>query len=314
MKTTNYFHNSGTDGLPLSVLRAEPENISDIRGILQLVHGMNEYKERYLDFIEYLTKHGYVVVIHDHRGHGKSIKNSDDLGFFYDGGFKALIDDIHEITAEIKEYVYNLTGNSSLPFILAGHSMGSMAVRCYIKKYDADIDKLIVIGCPSELPGAKAGLLLIKFFKKILGERARNMLIAGLVMGTYEKRFKSEGLHTWINSDYESVKKYCADPLCNYVFTLNGFENLVMLTLLTYENCGYDLNNPNLPIRFYSGADDPCAVDEKAFNKAISLLKQQGYTDVEGKMYKNMRHKILNEPEHMKVYEDMLAFIERRLS
>ncbi len=309
MKTTNYIHNSGTDSLPLSVLRAEPENASDIRGIVQLVHGMNEYKERYLDFINYLTNHGYLVVIHDHRGHGKSVKTPDDLGFFYEGGYRALIDDIHEITLETKAYAAGLTGSSTLPFFLAGHSMGSMAVRCYIKKYDADIDKLVVIGCPSELSGAKAGLLLIKFFKMILGERARNMLIAGLVMGSYEKRFKNEGPHSWINTDYEAVKKYCDDPLCNYVFTLNGFENLVRLTLLTYEKGGYAMNNPDLPIRFYSGADDPCAVDEKAWGKAVSLLKQQGYNDVEGKMYQNMRHEILNEPEHLKVYEDILGFI-----
>ncbi len=143
----------------------------------------------------------------------------------------------------------------------------------------------------------------------ILGERARNMLIAGLVMGSYEKRFKNEGPHSWINTDYEAVKKYCDDPLCNYVFTLNGFENLVRLTLLTYEKGGYAMNNPDLPIRFYSGADDPCAVDEKAWGKAVSLLKQQGYNDVEGKMYQNMRHEILNEPEHLKVYEDILGFI-----
>ena len=311
MKTTNYIHNSGSDGLPLSVLRTEPHNAADVKGIVQLVHGMNEYKERYLDFIEYLTGHGYIVVIHDHRGHGSSVKDPEDLGYFYDGGFAALIEDIHEITVEIKEYAAGLTGKSDLPFILAGHSMGSMAVRCYIRKYDADIDKLIVIGCPSEQSGAKAGLALIRVLKKLFGERARNMLIAGLVMGSYEKRFKAEGHpHSWINSDYDAVKQYSADPLCNYVFTLNGFENLVQLTLLTYENGGYAMRNPELPIRFFSGADDPCAINEKAFNKAISLLKQQGYTDVEGKMYQNMRHEILNEPEHMTVYEEILRFME----
>ena len=69
------------------------------------------------------------------------------------------------------------------------------------------------------------------------------------------------------------------------------------------------MGNPGLPIRFFSGADDPCAVNENAFNAAVSLLKQQGYTDVEGRVYAGMRHEILNEPEHLKVYEDILAFI-----
>ena len=66
-----------------------------------------------------------------------------------------------------------------------------------------------------------------------------------------------------------------------------------------------------MPIRFFSGADDPCAVNEKAFNAAINLIKKQGYTDVEGKMYEGMRHEILNETEKEKVYEDILSFIEQ---
>ena len=70
------------------------------------------------------------------------------------------------------------------------------------------------------------------------------------------------------------------------------------------------MKNPKLPIRFYSGADDPCAVDEKSFNAAVELLKKQGYNDVRGKMYANMRHEILNEPEHQKVFDDMMQFIQ----
>ncbi|MBR4182194.1 MAG: alpha/beta fold hydrolase, partial [Lachnospiraceae bacterium] len=235
MKETSYIHNSGSDGLPLSVFRTEPDDPTDIKGIVQLVHGMNEYKERYLPFIEYLTDHGYITVIHDHRGHGHSIKSADDLGYFYEGGYMALVEDIHEITLDIKEYAQKLTGKSDLPLILFGHSMGSLAVRCYIRQYDSDIDKLIVCGCPSYNPAAKPGLLLVKLFKKIKGERNRSMFIAGLVMGSYEKRFQKEGIpHSWINSDPGAVRTYGADPLCNYLFTLNGFENLVRLTILTY--------------------------------------------------------------------------------
>ncbi len=310
MKQEYYSIKSSSDRLSLAVLRTEPDNIADIKGIVQLVHGMDEYKERYLPFIEYLTQHGYITVIHDHRGHGKSIKAPDDLGYFYEAGYKGLIEDIHDITLDIKSYAAERSGKSDLPFILFGHSMGSLAVRCYIRKYDSEIDKLVVSGCPSEISGAKAGLTLIRLFKALNGERERNKTIAKLVMGGYEKRFKNEGLpHSWINSDPEEVLKYNADPLCSYIFTLNGFENLVRLTILTYKDKGYAMNKPSLPIRFFSGADDPCAVSEEAFNKAVDLLKKQGYTDVSGKLYEHMRHEILNEPEHMRVFEDILEFI-----
>ena len=309
MKAKKYTHISGTDKLELSVLRFEPDNADDIKGIVQLVHGMNEYKERYIPFMEYLTDHGYITVIHDHRGHGASVKTPDDLGYMYEGGYEALIDDTHEITLETKAYADELI-KEPLPFILLGHSMGSMVVRCYLRKFDADIDKLVVIGCPSKKPGMKPGLALINIVTKLKGEHTVSKFISDLVMGDYEKNFKKEEVpHMWVNSDPEKVKKYNEDPLCNYMFTLNGYKNLVKLTMLTYTDGGYVMNNPSLPIRFFSGADDPCAVSEKAFNAAMELLRKQGYKDVDGKMYPGMRHEILNESGKEMVYDDILEFI-----
>ena len=311
MNQTYYTHKSHSDGLELSVLRIMPDDPQEIKGIVQLVHGMNEYKERYIPFMEYLAQNGYVTVIHDHRGHGASVKSPDDLGYMYEAGYVGLVRDTHEITQGIKNYARRLTGRDDLPFVLLGHSMGSMTVRCYLRKFDKDIDKLCVVGSPSKQAGMKAGVMLIRLIEKFKGERARLMFIAGLVMGSYEKRFANEGVpHSWVNSNLDEVAKYNADPLCNYCFTLNGFENLVKLTMLTYKNGGHVMENPTLPIRFYSGADDPCAVNQKAFRSAIDFLKKQGYTNVKGKMYPGMRHEILNEPEKEKVYADILGFIE----
>ena len=311
MKQTYYKHVSKADGLELDVLRIEPDEAAEIKGIVQLVHGMVEYKERYIPFMEYLAGKGYITVMHDHRGHGASIKDKEDLGYMYEGGYVALVKDTHDITKEIKDYAKERTGKD-LPFTLLGHSMGSLVVRCYLRKFDKDIDKLLVVGCPSKQAGMKLGVMLIRLFEKFKGDRARMAMISGLVMGSYEKRFSKEKLpHSWVNSDPEEVKKYNADPLCNYCFTLNGFENLVKLTMLTYKDGGHVMENPNLPIRFFSGEDDPCAVNEKAFHAAIAFLKKQGYTDVAGKMYPGMRHEILNEPRKAEVYEDMLRFIEQ---
>ena len=77
---TTYQHISGSDGLPLAVLRIEPEDPKDIRGIVQMVHGKNEHKGRYINFMKYLAANGYLTIINDHRGHGKSLKNKEDIG------------------------------------------------------------------------------------------------------------------------------------------------------------------------------------------------------------------------------------------
>ena len=306
-----YTHISGSDGLPLSVLRIEPDNSANIKGVVQLVHGMTEHKERYISFMKYLAQKGYVAVIHDNRGHGESVKSKDDLGFMYEGGYKALIEDIHEITLETKEYIKEEAGLEDLPYTLLGHSMGSLAVRCYIKKYDDEIDHLCVIGCPSEKKGSVLGLKILKVMEKILGPRKRSALVSYLVMGSYSKRFKDEGMtNSWICSDLDLVRKYQEDPLSGFMFTISGYIDLVKLSIATYADEGYEMKNPELKIKFFSGSDDPCGISKNAIRKAIRLIRKQGYRNISGKLYSGMRHEILNEIGKEKVYTDILKFIQ----
>ena len=93
---------SEADGLDISVLAVVPDE-TPYKGILQLVHGMSEYKERYLPFMEYMAKKGYVCVIHDHRGHGKSVRALDDLGYMYGGGADAILKDIEVVNREMHQ-------------------------------------------------------------------------------------------------------------------------------------------------------------------------------------------------------------------
>lgn len=322
---TKFTFKSKIDGLEISALRIEPENKADIKGVVQLVHGMCEHKERYIDFMKYLAERGYICVIHDHRGHGESIKNFSEIGYMYQGGYIALVEDTHEVTMITKGYVnqkikptqdlkstQDIKPDRELPYILLGHSMGSLVVRCYVKKYDADIDKLLVLGCPSKLPGMKPGLLLINVFKLILGGHGRSKLIDYIVSGSnFEKKFANENLsHAWLNTDKAEVQKYLDDPYCMFTFTLNGYQNLVKLTMETYSPDNYAMANKDMPVHFFSGADDPCAISWEDLNKAMDMMKNAGYTNVQGKMFENMRHEILLEPEHMKVYEEILKFIQ----
>lgn len=54
------------------------------------------------------------------------------------------------------------------------------------------------------------------------------------------------------------------------------------------------MKHKDLPIKFFSGKDDPCAISPSDL-ESNSFMKDLGYTDVRGAMYKGMRHEILNE-------------------
>ena len=92
---------SSSDGLKLDIAYIVPKG--ETLGVIQISHGMAEHKERYFDFMEFLASNGYICVISDHRGHGKSIKNEDDLGYFYTDNINFIVDDLHEVTLYIKK-------------------------------------------------------------------------------------------------------------------------------------------------------------------------------------------------------------------
>ena len=124
---------SQVDSLPLSLLIYKPDSGVPLKAVVQLVHGMCEHKERYIPFMEYLTQNGYIAVIHDHRGHGQSLMNEEDLGHLGDSGYEAMVADAHQVTQYIRDCV-----NQDAPLYLFGHSMGSRVVRGYTKRFDSD--------------------------------------------------------------------------------------------------------------------------------------------------------------------------------
>ena len=45
----------------------------EIRGVVQIAHGVAEYAKRYEAFASFLCENGFVVVANDHLGHGQSV-------------------------------------------------------------------------------------------------------------------------------------------------------------------------------------------------------------------------------------------------
>ncbi|MDE6871231.1 MAG: lysophospholipase [Bacteroidales bacterium] len=307
MEEKNISIKASADDLNLSVLYLAPEN--NPKAIVQIVHGMCEHKERYTGFMHFLAENGYACVIHDHRGHGASVKSSDDLGYFYDGGFSAMVEDVHIVTRWAKEQW------KGLPLILFGHSMGSMVVRSYSKRYDYELSGLFVCGSPSRNPAAGIGKLLAGLAGLFGGQRSRPRLIQKIAFGSFNSRIKNPvSPNSWICSDPEIVSAYDANPLCNYQFTANGFRNLFSLMQDTYSRRGWKMSNPDMPIRFIAGENDPCIAGIDNFDKAVEFMREAGYRNVTSISYPGMRHEILNEIGKEIVWNDILATMEKWLS
>lgn len=289
---------SAFDGLNIHAAIAVPSG--QLNGIVQLIHGMCEYKERYFPFMDYLAEEGFITVIHDNRGHGKSICAEEDLGFLYRNGGQGYVEDIAQLTKIVKE------AYPDLPYFMLGHSMGSLGARIFAKKHDAEINGLVITGCPCFSRFSSFARSVQSALSQKLGSHFRSDKIYNIVEDAFNKNFSNENLaHAWICSDREVVERFNEDPLCNFMFTLNGYEALLYLLKETYSKKGWRVENPSLPIRFLSGRDDPCMISEKRFLKAIELCEKVGYESVSHRIFDGMRHEILNEKNNAIVYKDI---------
>lgn len=297
---------SDFDGLNISAVAAVPSG--NIYGVVQILHGMNEYKERYYDFMDYLAEQGFISVIHDHRGHGHSIREEGDLGFMYENGGEGLVADIAQLNRIIHEEY------TVLPCFMIGHSMGSIGARCFLKENDSAIDGLILLGTPPyssfSAPVRAIGSAISK------GGDLRNKI--DKVEAAAEKLF-NKGFGTtprsWLTSRKEIVEEFNANPLSNYVYTLSAYESFMYMLKEAYSRRGWKVTSPQLPIRFLSGKKDPVMLSEKKFYKAVEKLRQKGYESISHRLFDNMRHEILNEKNNITVYRDiaktMFSWVDR---
>lgn len=295
---------SDEDGLALFGILQMPAG--KIKGVVHLVHGMCEHKERYRSFLRVLAEHGYAAVIFDLRGHGESVRKPQDLGYFYDASGRYLINDIHQVVHWMKRRF------PDVPYFLFGHSMGSLAVRCYVRRFDYELNGVIVCGSPSYNPLLPFARLFARLQIRLRGDRAYSPFLDKQVLGAYQKRFP-RGENAWLSSNETAVAAYNNDALCGFSFTLNGYANLFALLADTYDEDGWLLRNPQLPFLFIAGADDPCIQSVKAWHRAMLRLQHIGYSHVMKVLYPGARHELLQEHCCRQVQRDVLAWLESQL-
>ena len=117
------------DGVELFVYRWLPDDPAGATAKVQIAHGMAEHGGRYERFAQALTAAGYAVYAPDHRGHGRTARSEDDLGYLADAdGFNRVVEDHLALNGRIQK---DLPGR---PAYLFGHSMGATLAQVYISR------------------------------------------------------------------------------------------------------------------------------------------------------------------------------------
>ena len=173
-------------------------------GVVQIIHGMQEYADRYFETIKEFNKKGYIVFISDLRGHGRTAKSIDTLGQDEDI-FKNTVEDQLIISQTLKKEF------PDIPLIVFGHSFGSFITQKLMQI--SDLSKKYVLCGTTDCNNIEFvfGRIVAFFTEKKNGKHGKAPLIESMSLKGYGKKFENSN---WLSRDDEVFKKYANDPYC----------------------------------------------------------------------------------------------------
>lgn len=297
----------GSDNKTIHVQKWLPE--TEVKGVVQIAHGMGEHALRYERFAKFLTTKGYAVYVNDHRGHGKTAGSIEELGYFADkNGWNLVVEDMHLLTQKIKKE------QPKAPVFLFGHSMGSLLARDYISKHGQNLAGVILSGMAGDpkLLG-HVGLFVARMQSLFKGKHNFSNLLDKLSFGEFNKPFQpSRTAFDWLSRDEKEVDKYINDPYCGTVFTSGFFMDLLSGVLKINKMSWIQKIPKKLPVFFFAGEKDPVGDYTKGVSEVFDKFREAGIEDVNRKFYLGARHEMLNETNREEVFQDVFNWMEKR--
>ncbi len=296
-------------GFEIYVYKWLPEDASAIKGIVQIAHGMAETAARYERFAEHLTKEGYIVYANDHRGHGMTARDLDNVGYIGEDGFNWMVKDVYQLNRTIADE------NPGMPIFLFAHSMGSFIGQRYIEQYGDSI-KAIVLSGTNGKPGPELpfGVMISKYQAKKYGSRFKSHLMNKLSFGSFNNAIKPINTEfDWLSSDPQEVDKYISDPFCGTVFSASFFRDFLLGLKAIHLKENLDRIPKQLPIYITSGDKDPVGKFGKGPTQMLEVYKALGIKDVSLKLYKDKRHEMLNETNRDEVMKDISHWLNSHI-
>jgi alpha-beta hydrolase superfamily lysophospholipase len=263
--------------------------VANPKAVIQIAHGLGEHARRYDSMAATLNKAGFSVYADDHRGHGqtglrqlenKQIRRLGNLG---PGGMAATYKQVADFSKLIK------AENPNRPLVLLGHSWGSFIAQKIINKQSDMYDAVVLSGSALTMPGYLATGDFNKVWKKIPGSTG------------YE----------WLSRDVKIQNKFVEDPLTFLAAAAQvlGIKN----SLLMFGKPSEDVRR-DLPILVQVGEADP--IGGEYSNKALveAYRKNAGIEDIELYVYHECRHEIYNELNKEAIIDDLVTWVNQRVS
>ncbi|XP_020095344.1 uncharacterized protein LOC109714981 [Ananas comosus] len=253
------------------------------KGLVVLLHGLNEHSGRYDHFARKLNDHGFKVHAMDWIGHGGS------------DGLHGYVQSLDYAVSDLKAFLERvLSENPSLPCFCFGHSTGAAIIlKAVLDPKVEALVKGVVLTSPA---------IHVQPTHPIVAVLAP---VISLIAPKYQfAAANRNGLS--VSRDPEALRSKYSDPL---VFTgairvRTGYEILRMSTYLQQN-----LSRINTPFLILHGTAD-LVTDPEGSQK---LYEEAASSDKSIKLYEGLLHDLLIEPEREIVMRDIIDWLNSRV-
>jgi len=305
---TDPFLFTADDGAALYVHRWLPDNDGDIRAVVHIAHGLSEHGARYAEVAQFLTDSGIAVFANDHRGHGRTAADSDEMGHFAaTDGWGRIAKDLVQISSEQKRQY------SDRPLILLGHSLGAYLAQQMAYEQGDLFDAIAMSGLNGKVsPLVAIGKWIAKFERLRLGQRGRSRFLNSLSFDGFNKPFAPNRTpFDWLSRDAVEVDRYVQDPWCGFIATTQTWVDFLNAILEIARPENRMCVPKDLPLYLFSGHRDPVSDFGNGLETLVTAYHGHGVRTVRHRLYADARHELFNELNRAEVFDDLLDWLEQ---
>ena len=308
----------GKDGISLHLWVWSPDDILDAKGVIQLLHGQGEYSGRYEHVAQYLTDRGFIVYANDHRGHGLTVfEPSEDAreehlipGHMADeDGWNKCLADIGIIRDIIR------SEQPALPFVLMGHSLGSLMVQDVLIEDSTRWDAAVLLGStggPLTLQ-QRAIEVVVQLQYWIKGKRGAATWTDKLVMEAFAKEIDMKEYRSeWLSHDPEVIMAAENDPMMNFSASAQHWVVLAKAIKSPARPENIAKVRKDIPLWIASGGKCPMGRGGVGVEGLRQGYENAGLQDVTMKLYEGMHHELQNEVIRDEFLADLGAWLQAK--
>lgn len=287
------------------------------RGLVHVCHGMAEHGGRYAELADHLNAAGWILVAHDHRGHGRdggdgSNGGDGDACHYADHhGWELVTADVAQVQQTLK------AAHPGLPLVLMGHSMGAMIVQGYLVGGPSFWPDAVVLSGPSRDPRGKIRVLrqIVRFEVWRRGQRQPSALLNRLTFGAFSRSVKRPTTpFDWLSQDATQVRAYIDDPLCGAPCSTGLWRDLSDGLMQITAKSSFSRWPAALPVYIFAGSRDPVGAFGQGPRALAGALQAAGLGNVETRLYPAMRHETLHETDRQQVMADLSQWLARQIA